>query len=290
MTIMFHNPIESAQALTFSPVYAKLLHRAATSPSLANAMPTVVQDMLRSPDEPLNAQMCACMESHFGHDFSGVQVRPGENRSKSVRPENTFTYTMGSVSQNAGPRDAGVPSRDASIAIPQSSSATAPHPKPRACITNERIPDNQTSFQIFQGHAADHFEMNIDWNNTDSECECRCGEYRQFVKGHININGKKQPKLLWGGATLEENVYHEDGDGTTRYGHRNEAETSIDRFIGPDRATGCSYRGRDMPGLEAPSGTRLDMSLTFKGQTYDVCQNKFGQIHEWKVEFDDFLP
>jgi hypothetical protein len=172
---------------------------------------------------------------------------------------------------------------------PRTPAPTPPAQRRRACVSNERIPDNQMGFQALQGNVYDYFEMNIDWNNRGPGCDCRCGEYRQYVKGHIRINGQKQAKRLWGGANLEENVYHEDAEDNVPYGHRSESQTRIDKF-NPERATGCSYQGKDQPGLAAPSGTALDMLLNFKGQTYDVCTNTFGAIHEWRSEFDGVVP
>jgi hypothetical protein len=232
------------------------------------------------------------MEPRFGHDFSRVQVHTDRKAAESARAVNALAYTMGrGVTQDAGSRDASLPG---GVASPPGSAPTPPTPPlqtRRACVSSEQIPDNHNGITSLQGNVYDCFELNVDWNNTGPGCDCRCGEYRQFVKGYIKVNGRKQAKPLWGVATLEENVYHEDGDGTSRYGHRSDPETSIDRFINPDRARGCSYRGRDMPGLAASPGTHLDMALTFKGQTYDVCQNTFGQkLHEWKVEFNGFVP
>jgi hypothetical protein len=158
---------------------------------------------------------------------------------------------------------------------------------PRACVKSEKIPDKQAPITNMDGSVYGYFEMNVDWEDAPEKgCECRCGEYRQYIKGYVKVNGVKQEKKLWGGAVLEETVYHEDGDDAGHpYGHRGEPETSIDRFDGPDRATACRYRGLDMPGFEGVAGVEVDFSLTFKGQTYDVCTTTFGTIHEWTVSY-----
>ncbi len=157
----------------------------------------------------------------------------------------------------------------------------------RACVTSENLPQNRGGMVNSGGNVSEYFEMNIDWEQPiPTTCECRCGEYRQFVKGHFTVNGVTLTKPLFGGANLEDTVYHEDGDGTwRRYGHRFEAGFGTDVFNNPDRATGCSYRGRDQPGVSGPVGTVVDLSLTFKGQTFDGCNNTFGAIHEWTVSF-----
>lgn len=143
---------------------------------------------------------------------------------------------------------------------------------------------------MLQGNVYDSFEMQVDWDNKKPGCDYRCGEYRQYVKGFIRVNGRKQSKPLWGKTTLQENVFQEDGDETSRYGHREDPETSTDKFIEPDRATGRKYRGSDQPGAALVPGQHLEMSLAFQGYTYDVCQNTKGQIHEWKSEFDGIVP
>ena len=159
---------------------------------------------------------------------------------------------------------------------------------PGACVTREDIPDNVSPVVNRSGQIRQTFEMNVDWSNTPPEarkpgtsyCDCMCGEYRQYVKGHLIINGTPEKSPLWGGAVLEEDVYHEDGP--ARYGHRNETTAANEKFI-PDRASGCSYRGNDAPGVFI--GDDIDVLFHFKGQTYDSCNQVFGKAHEWEFKF-----
>src|SRR5215470_13131879 len=46
--------------------------KASDDRTVAN-MPTVVQEVLRSPGQPLDTETRAFMEPRFGHDFSGVR-------------------------------------------------------------------------------------------------------------------------------------------------------------------------------------------------------------------------
>src|SRR5262249_3206405 len=119
--------------------------------------------------------------------------------------------------------------------------------QPGACVVQEEIPANRSAITNRYGQLRQTFEMNIDWRNSPrragSYCDCACGEYRQYIKGHLIINGVPQKEKLWGGAVLEENVYHEDGrenDPDARYGHRDEPQKMDEQFI-VDRPTGCSY-------------------------------------------------
>ncbi|MFB2976721.1 hypothetical protein [Microseira sp. BLCC-F43] len=164
---------------------------------------------------------------------------------------------------------------------------------PSACVVSEEIPTNRSGLINRGGTVGERFQMNIDWRDSGSlarrsptsYCDCSCGEYRQYIKGHVIINGRRETIHLWGGAVLEENVYHEDGlerNPRGRYGHRNETQTTDEDFL-PDRATGCSYRGRDFPRIMI--GSEVDMLYQFKGQTYDSCNQTFGSIHEWEVRY-----
>jgi len=265
----------------------------------ALAIPSIVHEVLR-PGQPLEAATRAIFEPRFAHDFSKVRVRANASGSESALASNgedpsvvalpwqthTILRTADKSPNPPGPTASPAPPRSSPSAPPTSEQ---PAPRRHACVTSEKIPDKQTGVMPQQGQVNDYFEMNIDWSNSGPGCDCKCGEYRQFVKGYMKVNGRKKDKPLAGGAILEENTYHEDGDASP-YGHRDLPESSNDKFITPGRATGCSYRGKDTPGLAAVPGVHLDMSLTFKGQTYDSCTGTFGKINEWKVAFNGLLP
>jgi len=72
-----------------------MLQRAAISPSPVRDVPPVVHDVLRSPGQPLDAQMRAYMEPRFGHDFSGVRVHTDARSAESARAVNALAYTVG---------------------------------------------------------------------------------------------------------------------------------------------------------------------------------------------------
>ena len=55
----------------------KPLQRAAVTSELISAVPPIVNDVLRSPGQPLDAGMRTFFEQKFGHDFSGVPVQAG---------------------------------------------------------------------------------------------------------------------------------------------------------------------------------------------------------------------
>ena len=76
-------------------VRTALLRRAAVNASPANAVPSLVHEVLRSPGQPLNAATRAFMEPRFGHDFSGVRVHTDAKAVEAARAVNARAYTVG---------------------------------------------------------------------------------------------------------------------------------------------------------------------------------------------------
>jgi Domain of unknown function (DUF4157) len=59
------------------------------------AVPPVVDEVLHSPGQPLDAATRAFMEPRFGHDFSQVRVHANERAAESVRAVDALAYTVG---------------------------------------------------------------------------------------------------------------------------------------------------------------------------------------------------
>jgi hypothetical protein len=81
---------------TFIPVASGLLQRAAINSSPVHEVPSIVNEVLRSPGQPLDAQTRAFMEPRFGHDFSHVRVHTDERAAESARSVYARAYTVGS--------------------------------------------------------------------------------------------------------------------------------------------------------------------------------------------------
>src|SRR5262247_4893696 len=60
-------------------------------------------------------------------------------------------------------------------------------------------PGGMTNLTATPGMLPGSFTMEIDWHEDDPGCACCCGEYRQFVRGFVKINGIKQTKKLFNG-------------------------------------------------------------------------------------------
>lgn len=160
-------------------------------------------------------------------------------------------------------------------------------PSKKACVVKEQIPIITKPVVVFDDGVFMQTGVDIEWK-TDSNCDCACGEYRQFVKGHIFKNGKRFDIDLCDGAKLEESTWHEDGDQQAKnfcMGHRDRKENKNDIFDRPDRASGCHYHGKDEPSVPGKAGDAIDVDLKFKGQTFDKCSDTFGAIHEWSFTY-----
>jgi len=57
--------------------------------------PPIVDEVLRSPGQPLDAGTRAFMEPRFGHDFSRVRVHTDARAAESARAVNALAYTVG---------------------------------------------------------------------------------------------------------------------------------------------------------------------------------------------------
>jgi hypothetical protein len=60
-----------------------------------NAVPPIVDEVLRSPGQPLDRETRAFMEPRFGHDFSNVRVHTDGPAAKSARAVDALAYTVG---------------------------------------------------------------------------------------------------------------------------------------------------------------------------------------------------
>jgi hypothetical protein len=131
--------------------------------------------------------------------------------------------------------------------------------------------------------------------------DCRCGEYRQFVRGDFIRNGQRLDQPLVspsGGAPLsvlprppagalgdnflEDSLQKSTSGSNLRYGHRDDLPGNsdiTDRYL-PIRATGCEYRGFDFPFLEGRPGDTYVIDLDLRGLIVDVCNRTAGKPQE----------
>lgn len=71
------------------------LHRQADGHSKPDAVPPIVDEVLRAPGRPLDTGLRAFMEPRFGYDFSGVRIHNDARAAESARAVNALAYTVG---------------------------------------------------------------------------------------------------------------------------------------------------------------------------------------------------
>jgi hypothetical protein len=129
-------------------------------------------------------------------------------------------------------------------------------------------------------------------------CNCRCVEYRQFVKGYFKINGAIQQHSLPNGNNLDPERYFLDGPKNCRdvYGYRVTGnkymlrtayysnEPSSDEARPNHDENGCYFFLSDYPHLSSrTTGERLEINLGFRGVFLDKCTNTVLIQQEWTV-------
>ena len=181
-------------------------------------------------------------------------------------------------------------------------------PRPHACIENVDLPSGRlrAEFRNFglRYFLQRSFRMRVRFrDDPETGCDCSCGEYLQQVRGTFEKNegsgwqSLNMPPTADGGQ-VEAGRYKEDArHGRLPYGHRFRSparlmprtEEDFDQFV-PDMATGCTYEGRDNPGVQLPvppmPGAEYRVALEFRGTPVDGCNGRLpipGNWHEWEV-------
>lgn len=71
------------------------LQRRPASQAQPTTVPAIVNEVLRSPGQPLDGPTRAFMEPRFGHDFGRVRVHTDAKAAESARAVNALAYTVG---------------------------------------------------------------------------------------------------------------------------------------------------------------------------------------------------
>ena len=72
-----------------------MLQRRGGNPAAPEHAPVIVDQVLRSPGQPLGRDVRSIMEPSFGRDFSSVRVHTDEAAAESARAVNALAYTVG---------------------------------------------------------------------------------------------------------------------------------------------------------------------------------------------------
>jgi hypothetical protein len=71
------------------------LQRSSTGSSQPAAAPAIVDEVLRSPGQPVDQATRAFMEPRFGHDFNQVRIHSDARAAESASAVNALAYTVG---------------------------------------------------------------------------------------------------------------------------------------------------------------------------------------------------
>ena len=71
------------------------LQRSTANTATPDKVPSIVQEALASPNQPLDSGTRAYMEPRFGHDFSKVRIHTDSKAAESAQSINALAYTLG---------------------------------------------------------------------------------------------------------------------------------------------------------------------------------------------------
>jgi hypothetical protein len=100
---------------------------------------------------------------------------------------------------------------------------------------------------------------------------CDCCEFRQYVRGYLELNGVAIAPPVPGFNLF---LWNEDQDSAgMNYGHRTQPAEDGNRYV-PDQANGCIYVGRDAPGIYGlSSGDDYFIYYEFVDVIIDTCND-----------------
>jgi hypothetical protein len=253
-----------------------------------------------------DASGCTSTASRLARDLSQIPIhRRGEPGSPIVgdltgprlvqEQASSGMATTGTTARGSEDTEGKAPGQPS--AEPQSDTLPG---APAACLLQAALPYSRSGIlQSATGTVGEQFDVRAEWSSAPaasrgqtSYCAAECGEYHQFIRGHMlssankdGSNAKDVSATIFGGQPLDEKVFREDGlagNPKARYGHRNERQTMNEKYE-PDRATGPKYTGMDFPNVSI--GTFADIDLTFLGKLVDTCNKTETMSSTWRVQF-----
>lgn len=89
-------PVLALQRAVGNQEVTRLLHPGSDGQErISQNVPTIVQEVLRSPGQPLDPDTRSFMESRFGYDFNQVRVHRDAGANESASRLNALSYTLG---------------------------------------------------------------------------------------------------------------------------------------------------------------------------------------------------
>jgi hypothetical protein len=215
-------------------------------------------------------------ESHsgsIGHSLERIQIVPRQlgGKTKSLFPTSERTETLDTSTTEPAP-SGGVNAGDTCSSTGVTGSFTS-------------IPSGTLSAALSGSDLGAQFSMIGAFSPNQIPCSCKCGEYRQFVRGTFTRNGSPITHPLCG-TNLDPTSFQEDcaliGGTNYKYGYRSQRFGSS-VFTSPDQITGCVFNGSDFPRIGGSSGDNLAINLDFMGNLVDTCRNTILASSSWSV-------
>jgi hypothetical protein len=156
-------------------------------------------------------------------------------------------------------------------------------PRRQCCVKDFDAPQNSATDPTVK---SEYFEIDADFALRARRCECRCCEYRQFVRGTFTDANGAPVRFDLPSGELSPTEFCEDGSidefgagDHGYYGHRATSSTG-DEYGGAGKARGCTYNGRETAGCP-PTET---VELEYLGVLVDVCRGRVVDTRKWSVQ------
>jgi len=183
---------------------------------------------------------------------------------------------------------------------------------PNGQVPTDTVELNNPDAGKFRIYLAEGWKVKAKFSSTPEPCNCDCCEYRQYVKGHVNLifnageenewvldqnpeldfvipegGGDPEPVKLNDENFLEDSVpNHKDPTEPHNYGHK------PSQGIMPEAYRDCYYWNVDTPKSRVIPfmDITVDIDIKFQGKIIDICTGEDREVEEWQWKKRDFLP
>jgi hypothetical protein len=133
---------------------------------------------------------------------------------------------------------------------------------------------------------SEHFDVEADFAAAGKKFQCRCCEYRQFVRGTFTDAGGAGVPFDMPSGPLDPTRWCEDGSidefGSGSHGYYGHRQTSSagDEYGGSGPSQGCAYRGNETASCPPAESAHLE----YLGLIVDGCQRTVVATRSWTVD------
>jgi Domain of unknown function (DUF4157)/Domain of unknown function (DUF4347)/Effector protein len=151
----------------------------------SSRVPPIVDEVLRSRGQPLDAETRAFFEPRFGHDFSRVRVHTDARAAESAQSINALAYTVGG---------------DLVFGVGQYAPETSAGRRLVAHELAHVIQQQETAdVSVMIGHSGDVYEVEAD---RVAESVSQGGSVRVTAESGPRLSRSEEPERVWGGFKI----------------------------------------------------------------------------------------